>query len=60
MKKKRKIRERELHSKSGTSPYNGMEIQGLPTATIVRGGFVMRDGELTGDKGYGVLVSPAR
>jgi len=60
MKMKRKILEKELHSKSGTSPYNGMEVQGLPAATIVRGAFVMKDGELTGKKGYGVLISPAR
>jgi len=58
MKMKRKILEKELHSKSGTSPYDGMEVQGLPVATIVRGAFVMRDGELTGRKGYGILVSP--
>ena len=43
-----------------TSPYDGMEVQGLPAATIVRGAFVMKDGELTGEKGYGVLISPAR
>jgi dihydroorotase len=60
MKKKSIILEKELHSKSLTSPYDGMEIQGLPTATIVRGTFVMRDGELTGEKGYGVLISPVR
>jgi len=60
MKMKRKIREGELHSKSKTSPYDGMEVQGLPVAAIVRGAFVMRDGELTGKKGYGVLVSPVR
>jgi len=59
MKMKRKILEKELHSKSGTSPYDGMEIQGMPAATIVRGAFVMRDGELTGKKGYGILISPA-
>jgi len=59
MKAKRIIREGELHSKSKTSPYDGMETQGRPVATIVRGRFVMRDGELTGEKGYGVLVSPA-
>jgi dihydroorotase len=58
MKMKRKIREKELHSKSKTSPYDGMETQGQPVATIVRGVFVMRDGELTGEKGYGVLISP--
>jgi dihydroorotase-like cyclic amidohydrolase len=35
-----------------------MEVQGIPVATIVRGKFVMRNGELTGKKGYGELVRP--
>jgi len=60
MKMKKTIREKELHSKSGTSPYDGMETKGWPVATIVRGVFVMRDGELKGEKGYGCLVSPER
>jgi dihydroorotase-like cyclic amidohydrolase len=46
----------ELHSKSKTTPYEGMEVQGCPVATIVRGKFVMRDGKLTGVKGHGALV----
>jgi len=60
MNMKKTIREKELHSKSKTSPYDGMEVQGLPVATIVRGVLVMRDGELTGEKGYGAFVSPVR
>ena len=48
-----------LHSKSGTSPYNGMEVQGLPQATIVRGRFVMKDGCLTGEKGFGSFIRAA-
>jgi dihydroorotase len=59
MKKKGKISAGGLHSKSKTSPYDGLETQGLPMAVIVRGAFVMRDGELTGEKGYGTLISPA-
>jgi dihydroorotase (multifunctional complex type) len=47
-----------LHSKSKTTPYEGMEVQGCPVATIVRGKFVMRDGELTGVKGHGIQVKP--
>jgi len=58
LKKKMIIRESELHSKNKTSPYDGMEIQGCPAATIVRGKFVMRDGEFTGKKGSGLLVIP--
>jgi dihydroorotase-like cyclic amidohydrolase len=59
MKKKGKISAGGLHSKSKTSPYDRLETQGLPVAAIVRGAFVMRDGELTGEKGYGALISPA-
>jgi len=58
MKMKKTIREKELRSKSKTSPYDGMEVQGLPVAAIVRGVFVMKDGELTVNKACGVLVSP--
>jgi len=53
---KKIIRATELHSKSKTSPYDGMEVHGIPVATIVRGSFVMKDGKITGKKGYGVLV----
>jgi len=57
---KSKIDINRLHSKSKTCAYDGMEVQGMPTSTIVRGRFVVKDGLLTGGKGYGVLVSPAR
>ena len=59
MKKKSRINANGLHSKSRTSAFDGVEIQGMPTATIVRGRTVMKDGKLTGTKGYGILVSPA-
>jgi len=58
MKMRKKITASELHSKSKTTPYEGMEVQGIPIATIVRGSFVMKDGKLTGCKGYGLLVTP--
>jgi len=56
---KHKITASESHSKSKTSAFDGMETQGAPVATIVRGKFVVKDGVLTGTKGYGKLVSPA-
>jgi len=56
MNKKSVIEKNKLHSKSKTSVYDGFEIQGIPAATIVRGKFVMRDGEITGAKGRGILV----
>lgn len=55
---RKKISINELHSKSETSPYDGMDVQGFPAATIIRGAIVMRDGKLTGKKGYGTLISP--
>ena len=57
MNMKKIIRASELHSKSKTSPYDGMEVKGWPVAAIVRGSFVMKDGKLTGKKGYGILVN---
>jgi len=58
MNRKKTIIAGELHSKSLTSPYDGMEVQGIPVATIVRGKIIMRDGILTGKKGFGALVKP--
>ena len=55
---KKTIFAKDLHSKSKTSPYEGMQVQGCPVATIVRGTFVMKDGVLTGKKGFGALTSP--
>ena len=59
MKMKKKISANKLHSKSKTSPYEGIETQGSVAATIVRGKFVMRDSRLTGKKGGCLLISPA-
>ncbi|MDR1869691.1 MAG: dihydroorotase family protein [Treponema sp.] len=59
MKRKTKISADRLHSKSKTSPYDGMETEGTVASTIVRGKFVVKDGELTGNRGFGALVSPA-
>jgi dihydroorotase len=59
MNKKQIIKAGESHSKSKTSAYDGMETQGAPVATIIRGKFVVKDGCLTGTKGFGKLVSPA-
>jgi len=56
---KKIIRACDLHSKNKITPYDGMEVKGIPAATVVRGIFVMKDGKLTGSKGYGELVKPA-
>jgi dihydroorotase len=46
LKAKRTIEESWLKSKCGWSPFTGMSVTGWPMATIVRGQFAMRDGEL--------------
>ncbi len=43
---RRRIENRMIASKCGWTPYHGIETEGWPLATIVRGRIVMRDGEL--------------
>ena len=37
--------------------YEGIEVTGWPVSTMVRGKFVVRDGELVGKEGAGGYVS---
>jgi dihydroorotase len=55
--KKMKIDKEKLRSKNKTTPFDGVKIKGIPVSTVVRGKFVIRDGEFTGKKGFGCLVS---
>lgn len=41
------ITESWLASRCGWSPYTGRRVKGWPVGTVVRGAFVMRDGEIT-------------
>jgi dihydroorotase len=43
------IRDADMASKSGWTPFHGMRIKGKPVATILRGRIVMRDGEVQGE-----------
>ncbi|MDR0399605.1 MAG: dihydroorotase family protein [Treponema sp.] len=52
------IRNAALHSKHGTSPYEGFETLGAPLAALVRGNFIMKNGVLCGKAGTGRLVRP--
>ena len=36
-------------TKSGWTPYEGMQVTGWPVGTVIRGNVVMRDGEVLGD-----------
>ncbi|HXH82033.1 MAG TPA: allantoinase AllB [Candidatus Tectomicrobia bacterium] len=53
------IRGAALHSKSRITPFEGVEVAGLPVCTIVRGRVVMRDGAPVGEPGWGRPVTPA-
>ena len=46
-----------LHHGADYTPYEGLEITGWPTATMLRGRFVVRDGALVGSKGDGRYFS---
>lgn len=51
---KRAVLGREtLHHRVDYSPYEGMEVQGVPVATLSRGVFLFRDGEVTAPPGHG-------
>ena len=45
-----------LHENVDFTPYEGMDIQGWPIMTMVRGQVVAKDGKFTGKQGYGRFV----
>ena len=45
-----------LHSKSQVTPWHGFETRGAVEYTIVRGKVLVRDGEFTGEQGWGKPV----
>ncbi|MFK8253556.1 dihydroorotase [Ancylobacter terrae] len=48
LKRRETIRNEWIASKAGWTPYDGVEVNGWPVGTIVRGSRVMWEGELTG------------
>ena len=58
---KRRLDARRLHSRSGHSPYEGMEVVGWPALTLSRGRVVAREGEPAEvEPGWGRFVPRAR
>ena len=45
----RTVRNADMASRSGWSPFEGMKLTGWPVATVVRGHVAMRDGQLIGE-----------
>ena len=54
------IRNEDLLSKCGWSPWAGQEVVGLPIHTLVRGAFVMRDQVVIGKPGHGEMARPGK
>jgi dihydropyrimidinase len=49
-----------MHGGSDYTPYEGIKVKGWPISTIVRGKFVVRDGQLVGREGNGAYVPRAK
>jgi dihydroorotase len=61
MKAKRKLgHDYPVYSKMGYTPFDGMEVQGIPVCTIVRGQVVMKEGKFLVDSGYGKFICPTQ
>ena len=56
---RRTMRAADLHHTSDYTPYEGREIHGAVRSTLVRGGFVVRDGAFVGTRGHGRFVERA-
>jgi len=52
------LRASDMHTKSDFTPYEGLEVQGVPVMTLVRGRVVMREGEILAEPGYGEFIKP--
>jgi dihydropyrimidinase len=46
-----------MHGGCDYTPYEGITVTGWPVSTMVRGRFVVRDGELVGQEGAGLYVT---
>jgi D-hydantoinase len=55
-KKKTKIKAEKMHTKCEFTPYEGWEVVGVPSLTLVRGKVVMEGGEITSKPGYGAYI----
>ena len=49
MNKKIVIKNENIESKCGWSPFDGFEFKGTPVSTIIAGDIKMKDGKILGD-----------
>ena len=52
----KKVKASDLHYKVGWTPYEGWVLKGWPTATIVRGQVIMKDGQVIAKEGLAQFV----
>lgn len=52
----KKVSKEHIQSLSDFSVYEGWTLKGWPSLTLCRGKVIMRDGEIVGDRGWGVFV----
>lgn len=57
MKKRMKIRNDEQITACGWTPFDGIEVQGVPIMTMIRGNIVMENGEVYSKMGFGEYIS---
>ncbi len=56
MKQRMKVSLEKLHTRSEFTLYEGWELAGWPTHTIVRGNVVYQEGEIVGKPGFGKYI----
>ncbi len=56
MGKKMVLAANDMHSKTGFTSWEGMEVSGVPVYTIVRGQLIMENGNIAGEPGFGRFV----
>jgi dihydroorotase len=57
-KAKRTIRDEDVLSKCGWTPYAGREVQGIPRFTFLRGSAILDDGKIHVREGFGRQATP--
>lgn len=55
MDKQREVTHEEMATRAGWTPYAGESLKGWPVATVIRGDFVMENGEIKDKKGQPIL-----
>ena len=58
MERENVIRAAETYYKCGWTNLEGRSVKGIPVMTVLRGRVIFEDGVVTGEEGYGELVTP--